>query len=67
MKPDGDWDEYEFTPQSDLTAYELAVILKRFRGAYGEAASLAAPLFIRKDEPGFDSSAMARHFTKRKS
>jgi hypothetical protein len=61
-KPAGDWDEYDFTPQPDLTAYELALILKRFIAADGSAVSLAMPMYIRKDDPASD---VIRHFTKR--
>ncbi len=59
------WDEYRFEPQPDITAYELALILRAFSWV-GAAANLACAIYLRKDGSDFgdhpEMVQVKRHF-----
>jgi hypothetical protein len=58
------FDLYEFTPQEDITAYELAMIMRELVPSPG--MPLARRIYIAKkeeDRPVFLTAQIMRHFT----
>jgi hypothetical protein len=61
--PQADWDEYRYTPQEDITAYELSLIITHTSGW------MALPLttYVQKDPARRHDSwpKIERHYTKK--
>lgn len=57
-----EWDFYAFTPQFDITAYELAVILSQVHGFDGLPGSLDKRVAFRRD--ALPAATLMRHFTR---